>query len=108
MSEVNSDWITISTENEEVYAKCWVVNDTASADAQCYLNGPGHGDEIFGLVQDTLQQTANKNNLPIRHIFTSSNKGALALVQRTENYKQTGVDENGNILFEHVYTPQSQ
>jgi hypothetical protein len=107
MVESGFEYLNIRTPDEEAYAECWVVEDTAGLDAQCYLFGPKRGDEIFGLVKETLQATANKNKLPLRHIYTSSNKGSLALVERNDGYTPVGRDKLGNDLFERVFTPQS-
>ncbi len=106
MTEDGIDYLTIKTPDKKAYADCWVIEDTAGLEAQCYLFGPKRGDEIFSLVRETLQNTANKNNLPLRHIYTSSNKGSLALVERNEGYTPIGKDTLGNDLFERVFTPK--
>ena len=107
MSENRIDYLNIKTPDNEAYADCWVVEDTAGASAQCYIFGPRRGDEIFELVQNSLQEAANKNSLPIRHVYTSSNKGSLALIERSSGYLETGKDKLGNDTFEKIYSPQS-
>lgn len=101
------EYINIQTPDQEAYADCWVVEDNSELTAQCSLFGPKRGDEIFDLVQKALQETANRNGLPLRHVYTSSNKGALALIERNSEYRATGTDTLGNNTFERVYTPQT-
>ena len=107
MTENKIEYIDIETRDGEAYANCWVVDDTVGSNAQCYIFGPRRGDEIFGLVQKTLQETANRNGLPLRHVYTASNKGSLALIERSSEYVQIGKDKLGNNTFERVYSPQN-
>lgn len=105
MTESKTEYLLLRTPDEEVYANCWVVEDTAGLNAQCYLYGPKKGDDIFALVQQKLQEISNKHRLPLRHIYTASNKGSLALVERTEGYTLSRKDRNDNNIFEKIYTP---
>lgn len=105
MKERKTEYLLLGKPDEEMYANCWVVEDTAGLAAQCYLNGPKRGDEVFALVRQKLQDVSNKHKLPLRHIYTASNKGSLALVERTEGYTSVGKGKNGTDIFEKIYTP---
>lgn len=59
----------------------------------------------MALVSGELKRTASEANRPITHILTASNKGAIALAERTDEYTFIGYDPKGNALYERIYDP---
>jgi hypothetical protein len=101
----NSEYIQVRTEDEDIWADYWLSPTSNGIEAQGMLFGPGKGDVIMRKVIEELTKEANRLGEPITHCFVASNKGAVALIQRTEGYSFSGKTVNNHPMYTRIYNP---